>query len=115
MNLPSGENAIEPTELGCSKARTSSPFATSHSCALQSALPVSTPHPHECCKKPEVKAQPPYKPLDALNKDEKLITQLSAKVEALEKQKAESESDKNKSKGKGKAGNDAAPPAAKKP
>lgn len=80
-----------------------------------SALPVSTPHPHECCKKPEVKVQPPYKPLDALNKDEKLITQLSAKVEALEKQKAESESDKNKSKGKAKAGNDAAPPAAKKP
>jgi hypothetical protein len=80
-----------------------------------SALPVSTPHPHECCKPPEVKVQPPYKPLDALNKDEKLITQLSAKVEALEKQKAESESDKNKSKGKTKAGKEPAPPAPTKP
>ena len=73
------------------------------------ALPVTTPHPHECCKPPEVKAQPPYKPLDALNKNEKMIAQLSAQVEALEK-KAE---DAPKSKGKGKAGKDAAPPAKK--
>ena len=73
------------------------------------ALPVTTPHPHECCKPPEVKAQPPYKPLEALNKNEKMIAQLSAQVEALEK-KAE---DAPKSKGKGKAGKDAAPPAKK--
>ena len=44
------------------------------------SLPVTTPHPHECCKKPDVKAQPLYKPLDALNKDEKMIAQLSAQV-----------------------------------
>jgi len=75
------------------------------------SLPVTTPHPHECCKKPDVKVQPPYKPLDALNKDEKMIAQLSAQVEALEKQKAEE--DAQKSKGKGKAGKDAAPPAKK--
>lgn len=68
-----------------------------------SALPVTTPHPHECCKKPEVKAQPPYKPLDALNKDEKLITQLTAQLDVLEKKKAEEEA-QGKNKGKGKAG-----------
>ncbi len=80
-----------------------------------SGLPVTTPHPHECCKKPEVKAQPAYKPLEALNKDEKMIAQLSATVEALEKQKAESEAEKNKSKGKAKSGKEAAPPAPTKP
>ena len=78
------------------------------------ALPVSTPHPHECCKPPDVKAQGPLNPLDALNRNENLITQLSAQVEALEKQKAE-EAAKEKGKGKGKGGKDQAPPAAKKP
>lgn len=78
------------------------------------ALPVSTPHPHECCKPPDVKAQPPLKPLEALNRNEKLITQLSAEIEALEKQKAE-EAAKEKGKGKAKGGKDQAPPAAKKP
>lgn len=68
-----------------------------------SALPVSTPHPHECCKKPEVKAQPPYKPVDALNKNEKAITVLAAQVESLEKMKAEEEAAKEKEKDKGKA------------
>ena len=77
------------------------------------SLPVTTPHPHECCKKPDVKPQPPFKPLDALNKDEKLIAQISTQVEALEKQKAEAEADK--SKGKAKAGKQATPPAAKNP
>ena len=74
------------------------------------SLPVTTPNPHECCKKPEVKAQPPYKPLDALNKDEKMIVQLSAQVDALEKK---AEEDAHKSKGKGKAGKETAPPAKK--
>ncbi|HEY6084406.1 MAG TPA: hypothetical protein VIU63_03375, partial [Nitrospira sp.] len=76
------------------------------------ALPVTTPHPHECCKKPEVKAQPPFKPLDALNKDEKLIAQVSAQVEALEK-KAEEEAQKSKSKGK--ARKEPLSPSVKKP
>jgi hypothetical protein len=79
------------------------------------SLPVTTPHPHECCKKPDVKAQPPFKPLDALNKDEKMLAQLSAQVEALEKQKAEAEAEKDKGKGKAKAGKEAASPAPKKP
>lgn len=81
-----------------------------------SSLPVTTPHPHECCKQPEVKAQPPYKPLDALNKDEKLLAKVTAQVEALEKQKAEEDA---KGKGKGKPGKDVGgkppQPAAKKP
>lgn len=65
-----------------------------------SALPVSTPHPHECCKKPEVKAEPLYKPVDALNKTEKAIAVLAAQVESVEKQKAEEEAAKEKDKGK---------------
>ncbi len=82
------------------------------------SLPETTPHPHECCKKPEVKVQPLYKPVDALNKDEKLLAQVTAQVDALEKQKAEDDG-KDKGKGKGKPGKDTAkapaPPAAKKP
>ena len=76
------------------------------------ALPVTTPHPHECCKKPEVKAEPPFKPLEALNKDEKMIAQLEVQVDALEKQRAEAEKDKGKGK---KAGSEAAASASKKP
>jgi hypothetical protein len=75
------------------------------------ALPVTTPHPHECCKKPEVKAEPPFKPNETLNKDEKMIAQLAVQVEALEKQKAEAEKDK----GKGKKAGSAAASAPKKP
>jgi len=75
------------------------------------ALPVTTPHPHECCKKPDVKAQAPFKPLETLNKDEKMIAQLEVQIDALEKQKAEAE--KNKGKGN-KAGSEAAAPAPKK-
>lgn len=78
------------------------------------ALPVSTPHPHECCKKEEAKVQLPYKPLDALNKNEKVFTQLSAQVEALEQKQAEEES-AEKNKGKGKAAKEPAPAAPKKP
>jgi hypothetical protein len=76
------------------------------------ALPVTTPHPHECCKKPEAKAEPPFRPIEALNKGEKIIAQLEQQVDALEKQKAEA--DKDKGKGKKAAGSEAAAPAAKK-
>jgi hypothetical protein len=71
-----------------------------------------------------VKAAPVFKPLETLNKDEKMIAQLAAQVELLEKQQAEAELEKGKSKGKGKAGKAAvnapaatapAPPAAVKP
>jgi hypothetical protein len=89
-----------------------------------SSLPVFTPHPHDCCKKPEVKAEPVFKPLETLNKDEKMIAQLAAQVDLLVEQRAEAELEKEKSKGKGEAGTEAvkapaatepAPPAAKKP
>ena len=89
-----------------------------------SSLPVFTPHPHECCQKPEVKAAPAIKPLETLNKYEKMIAQLAAKVELLVEQRAEAELEKEKSKKKGKAGKEAvkapeetepAPPAAVKP
>jgi len=88
------------------------------------SLPVFTPHPHDCCKKAEVKARPAFKPLETLNKDEKMITQLAARVELLVEQHAEAELEKEKSKKKGEAGKEAgeapekieaAPPAAKKP
>jgi hypothetical protein len=89
-----------------------------------SSLPVFTPHPHDCCKKEDVKAAPPFKPLETLNKDEKMLAQLAAKVDLLVEQRAEAELEKEKSKGKGEAGKEAvkapaetepAPPAAKKP
>jgi hypothetical protein len=76
------------------------------------ALPVTTPHPHECCRKPEAKAEPPFRPVEALNKDEKIIAQLELQVDALEKQKAEAEKDKGKKKKA--AASEATAPAAKK-
>ena len=76
------------------------------------ALPVTTPHPHECCRKPEAKAEPPFRPIEALNKDEKIIAQLELQIDALEKQKAEAEKDKGKKKKA--AASDATAPAAKK-
>ena len=89
-----------------------------------SSLPVFTPHPHECCTKPEAKAEPAFKPLETLNKDEKMIAQLAAKVELLVEQQAEAELKKEQSKEKGKVGKESvkapestepAPPAAVKP
>ena len=71
-----------------------------------SSLPVFTPHPHECCKKAEVQAAPEFKPLETLNKDEKMITQLAARVEFLIEQQAITKLGKEKSKKKGEAGNE---------
>ena len=88
------------------------------------SLPVFTPHPHDCCKKPEVKAAPPFRPLETLNKDEKMIAHLAAQVELLVEQRAKSELEKERRKEKGKAGKEAvaapeekepAPPAAMNP
>lgn len=67
-------------------------------------LPVTTPHPHECCERPEAKVQPPFKPVEALNKNEQLIARLAAQVEALEQRQAEGEAgNSEKEKGQGKA------------
>jgi hypothetical protein len=63
-------------------------------------LPVTTPHPHECCAKPAVQAEPVYKPVDALNKNTQRIAAVAAQVEAMEKQKSETKGQKEKGKGK---------------
>lgn len=69
-----------------------------------STLPVFTPHPHDCCKKPEVETAAPFKPLETLNKDEKMLAHLAAQVEMLVEQRAKNERQKEQSKEKGKAG-----------
>ncbi|HSA86366.1 MAG TPA: hypothetical protein VLE46_09300 [Nitrospira sp.] len=63
-------------------------------------LPVTTPHPHECCKKPEVQAAPIFKPVESLNKNAQRIASLAAQVEAMEQQKADTKGHKEKGKGK---------------
>lgn len=82
------------------------------------ALPVTTPHPHECCKKPEAKVQPPFKPLETLNRNEQLIAKLAAQVDVLEHQKAEAEAgtgEKGKGKENAQGGREVVPPAVTKP
>jgi hypothetical protein len=69
-----------------------------------SSLPVFTPHPHDCCKKPEVKVTPSIKPLETLNKDEKMLAHLAAQVEMLVEQRAKIELEKQRNKEKGKTG-----------
>ena len=76
-------------------------IAVALSLLFWSTLPVLTPHPHECCKKAEAKAPPEFKPLETLNKDEKMISQLAARVEFLIEQQAAAELEKEKSKKKG--------------
>lgn len=71
------------------------------------SLPVFTPHPHDCCKAPEVMAEPPFKPLEVLNKNEKMLAHLAAQVELLVEQRAKSELDKEQNKEKGKEGTEA--------
>lgn len=63
-------------------------------------LPVTTPHPHECCAKPAVQAEPVYKPVDALNKNTQRLAAVAAQVEAMEKQKSDTKGQKEKGKGK---------------
>ena len=68
------------------------------------SLPVFTPHPHDCCKQPEVTLDPPAKPLETLHKNEKVIAHLAAQVEMLIEQRAKTELGKVQDKKKGKAG-----------
>jgi hypothetical protein len=77
-------------------------------------LPVTTTHPHECCKKPEVKAEAPFKPIETLNRNEQQIGVLTAKVEAME-QRADQQDEKEKGKGKADGGKTANAPAVTKP
>ena len=83
---------------------------------LWAVLPETTPHPHECCKKPEVKAEAPFKPIETLHRSEQQIGALAAKVEALEQQ-VDQKDEKEKGKGEGKAngGTTANAPAVTKP
>lgn len=81
-------------------------------------LPVTTPHPHECCKKAEAKAQGPFKPVETLNRNEQLIARLAAQVDALEQEKAETgagKDEKEKGTGKAQSGQETAPPVVTKP
>jgi hypothetical protein len=66
-------------------------------------LPVSTPHPHECCKPPDAKATAPFDAQKSLVKDEKTFKDAELKIAALEQKAAEEEKDKAKG-GKDKAG-----------
>jgi len=68
-----------------------------------SVLPVSTPHPHECCKPSEVTAAPHFDPQKSLSKGEKSLKDAELKIAALEHQAAEDEKEKAKG-GKDKAG-----------
>ena len=61
---------------------------------LWAFMPVTTPHPHESYRQDEKKAAPALKPVEALQKAERVLTQAEASVQALE-EKAK--------KGKGKA------------
>lgn len=79
-------------------------------------LPETTPHPHECCKKPEVKAEVPFKPIETLKRNEQQIGALAVKVEALEQQvDQQDEKEKGKGKGKNDGGKTANAPAVTKP
>jgi hypothetical protein len=66
-------------------------------------LPVSTPHPHECCKPETVAVAPPFDPQKALAKGEKTLKDAEFKITALEQKAAEDEKEKLKG-GKDKAG-----------
>jgi hypothetical protein len=78
-------------------------------------LPETTPHPHECCKKPEVAAQAPFKPIETLNRNEQQIGALAARIDAIEQQKAQVEGEKVKGKGKADGESNAQSPAVTKP
>lgn len=67
-------------------------------------LPVTTPNPHECCKKPEVQVEPAFKPVESLNQNAQRLASLAAQVEALERQKAEAKGQKEKGKRKAEGG-----------
>lgn len=66
-------------------------------------LPVSTPHPHECCKPAEVKAAAPFDAHKSLSKGEKSLKDAELKIAALEQKAAEEPKDQGKG-GKDKAG-----------
>ena len=56
-------------------------------------LPVSTPHPHECCKPADEKAEGPLDPQRVLGKAEKVIKDSEVRIASFEK-RVEEEKDK---------------------
>jgi hypothetical protein len=66
-------------------------------------LPVSTPHPHECCKPAEVKVEGQIDPQKVLGKAEKVLKDSEVRIASLEQQAEDKDKDKGKG-GKDKAG-----------
>lgn len=64
-------------------------------------LPVTTPHPHECCEQDQVKAEPPFKPIEVLSHNEQEIAKLEALVLAVEQSKEPGKNGTENGKGKG--------------
>ena len=63
-------------------------------------LPVTTPHPHECCKKPDIEVEPVFKPIQSLNSTAQRVSSLTAQIDALEQQKSDTKNQKAKGKTK---------------
>ena len=65
-------------------------------------LPVSTPHPHECCTPAETKAEGQLDPQKVLGKAEKVFKDSEVRIASIE------QAEEEKEKGKGKGGKDKA-------
>ncbi|NJN69847.1 MAG: hypothetical protein HC801_05980 [Nitrospira sp.] len=66
-----------------------------------SILPVTTPHPHECCKKPDVQVEPVFKPVESLSSSAQRVATLAEQIEAMEQQKVATKGQKAKGKAEG--------------
>ncbi|TKB76434.1 MAG: hypothetical protein E8D45_06215 [Nitrospira sp.] len=64
-------------------------------------MPVTTPHVHELYQKPDTKIAPPLKPIDALNRTDKLLAKAEETIKALEAKAAEEAKEPEKAKAKG--------------
>jgi hypothetical protein len=64
-------------------------------------MPVTTPHVHELYQKPETKIAPPVKPIDALNRTDKLLAKAEDAIKALEAKAAEEAKEPEKARAKG--------------
>ncbi len=79
-----------------------------------SFIPVSTPHPHPEYQMPEVKTEAQVRPLEALEKVEKVLAQAEPALKALEEEQGKGGKAKRQGKDKGKKAQApaAVPPAA---
>ncbi|MBI4400694.1 MAG: hypothetical protein HY581_03580 [Nitrospirae bacterium] len=67
---------------------------------LWAFMPVMTPQPHELYQKQPVKTAPPFRPTEALQKTEKLISQAEGALQSLEAKAQEESREKGKGKDK---------------